>query len=203
MDGAWVIATANRRIPGKGRLLRIPSSGGVPETILDLAGLGEAHCSNTGSGGCVLSEKIGKQVVFRVFDPVRGRKEELARIDNPGYYLNWSLSPDGKKVALNEVESDHLRILSLASKQAQVVHPMPPQDRIQLLDWSSDGKRLFLSANTENGGELLEMDPSGSTRVLLKNPWGWIGHSRSSSDGKRIAYSYGVGESNVTLLEHF
>ena len=50
---------------------------------------------------------------------------------------------------------------------------------------------------------LLEMDPSGSRRMLLKNPWGWIGYPLPSPDGKRIAYSYTVGESNVTLLEHF
>jgi hypothetical protein len=47
------------------------------------------------------------------------------------------------------------------------------------------------------------MNPTGRMRTLLKNRWGWIGLPRPSPDGKRIAYWEGVGESNVTLLEHF
>jgi hypothetical protein len=30
-----------------------------------------------------------------------------------------------------------------------------------------------------------------------------FGEARTSPDGKRTAYTYGVFESNVTLLEHF
>ena len=130
-------------------------------------------------------------------------KEELARIDNSVEESSWSLSPDGKKVAFVENPSDHVAVLTLASKQTEVIHPMPPQEGIQVVNLSSDGKRLFLTAFPESSGELLEMDPSGTTHVLLKNPWYWIGVPRPSPDGKRIAYSYTVGESNVTLLEHF
>jgi Tol biopolymer transport system component len=50
---------------------------------------------------------------------------------------------------------------------------------------------------------LIEIDAGGRTRRLLENPNNWIGYPCPSPDGKRIAYIYGVGESNVTLLEHF
>jgi Tol biopolymer transport system component len=66
-----------------------------------------------------------------------------------------------------------------------------------------DGKQLFLSGIADDGSVLLAMDPSGGTRLLLKNPTGWTGFPVPSPDGKRIAYTYGVFESNVTLLEHF
>ena len=51
------------------------------------------------------------------FDPVVGRKEELARFDNSRAELSWSLSPDGKKFALVENMNHHVAVLTLASKQ--------------------------------------------------------------------------------------
>ncbi len=205
-DGAWVIATANRRIPGKGRLLRIPFLGGTPETILDLAGIGEAHCATTGSHTCVLSENIGKQLVFTLFDPIRGRREELTRVEDSSGDLSWSFSPDGRRIAFVENSyGNDMRVLDLRNMQVQVIHPRPLREgeMVGRPVWSANGKSLFLSGSTAVGTVLLEMNSTGRTRTLFKNRWGWVGSPRPSPDGKRIAYSEGVGESNVTLLEHF
>ena len=118
----------------------------------------------------------------------------------------WSLFPDGSKIALMDDESDNpnVRVFDLQSKQVQVIHPTPPQKLLQKLAWSADGKRVFLSGIADNGaGRLLEMDLSGNTHLLLNNPMGWIAQPVPSPDGKRLAYIYLVLESNVTLLEHF
>ncbi|HZD30020.1 MAG TPA: protein kinase, partial [Candidatus Angelobacter sp.] len=202
-DGMWFIVTVSPRVPGKRRLLRVPVAGGAPETILTPAGIAEVHCAPTGSRVCVLSEDTGKLKTFSTIDPVRGRLEEIAKVETQGELsTSWDLSPDGNKIALVENLSDKVRILNLQSKEMQVIDPMPPQKGLQRAAWSADGKRLYLSAFGD-GGRLLEMDADGKTRLLLENPGGWIGYPVPSPDGKRIAYSYAVNESNVTLLEHF
>ena len=138
------MATGNIREPNKRRLLRIPLSGGPSETVLTQTAPGQVQCAFSGARICVLSEEIEKQVVFSSVDPLRGRLDELAKID--GGETWWSLSPDGSRIALVENESDSVRVLDLKDKQVQVIHPTPPQPGLQGPAWSADGKQLFLAA---------------------------------------------------------
>jgi serine/threonine protein kinase/Tol biopolymer transport system component len=202
-DRTWIIVRASTGDPPKRQLLRIPASGGAPETILTPAGRSDAQCVSSGLRICVLSEEIGKQLVFSSVDPVRGRLEELARIDLPQDGLDWSVSPDGTKIALVENLSDRVSILDLKSKQVQVIQPNPAQTGLQRLAWSADGKRLFVSGFPNGRGRLIVMDMDGHAQLLLENRNGWIGNPTPSPDGKRIAYIYVVKDSNAELLEHF
>ena len=203
-DGMWFIVTASPGVPGKWRLLRVPVAGGAPELILTPAGSAEVHCAVAGSRACVLSESVGKQMTFSTVDPVRGRLQEIAKVETLGELsARWRLSPDGGKIALVENLSDNVRILNLQGKEIQVIHPAPAEKGLQTAVWSADGKRFYLSALPDYRGRLLEMDADGKTMLLLENPGGWIGYPTPSPDGKRIAYTYAVNESNVTLLEHF
>ena len=200
-DGAWLLFVTENG--GGGQLLRIPTSGGTSETVVSLKGEGDVQCAFSSSRSCVLSEAIGKQLVFSALDPMRGRLEELAKVEMPVRILRWSLSPDGRKVAMVENLSDRIRILDLKSKQLQVINPNPPQEDLQQAAWSADGQRLFVSSFPNEAGYLFEMDLNGQNHVLQENPYAWIGALRPSPDGKHIAYVFIVSESNVTLLEHF
>ena len=201
-DGTWLIAATNSPDPEKRRLLHIPLPGGAPETILTLAGEGEVQCALSGSRICVLSEVIGKQEVFSLVDPVRGRLEE-AKFEIPTEGLDWSLSHDGNRIALVENLSHSVRVMDWKSKRIEVIQPIPPQTGLQKAAWSANGQQLFVSAFSSSGGRLLEMDATGHTHLLLENHAGWIGLPLPSPDGKRLAYINVVTESNVTLLEHF
>jgi Tol biopolymer transport system component len=202
-DGMWFIVTASTWVPGKWRLLRVPVTGGAPELILTPAGVSEVHCAPAGSRVCVLSESVGKQMTFSTVDPVGGRLKEIAKVETQSELsAGWCLSPDGSKIALVENLGDNVRILNLQDKGLQVIHPVPPQKGLQTAAWSADGKRFYLSAFPDNRGRLLEMDAAGKTKLLLEKS-GWIGSPTPSPDGKRIAYTYSLTESNVTLLEQF
>jgi len=200
-DGAWLLFVT--RDSGGEQLLRIPLSGGAPETLVSLKGEGSVQCAFSGSRSCVLSEATGKQLLFSALDLTRGRLEELAKVEMSAGLFTWSLSPDGREVAIVENLSDRIRVLDLKSKQLQVINPDPPQRELQEAAWSADGQRLFVSSLTNEGGHLFEMDMNGQMHLLQDNPFGWIGSVLPSPDGKRIAYIYVVPESNVTLLEHF
>lgn len=202
-DGAWIAITASTGNPPKRQLLRVPAAGGAPETILTPAGRSHVQCVSSGSRTCVLSEVIGKQLVFTSVDPMRGRLEELARSDLSPDNVSWSLSPDGARIAMVENLSDRVQILDLKSRQVQVIQPSPPQTGFQVPAWSADGKRLFVSGFPNEKGKLITMDPEGHAQVLLENRHGWIGTPLPSPDGKRIGYIYVVKESNVAMLEHF
>jgi Tol biopolymer transport system component len=98
-------------------------------------------------------------------------------------------------------------MLNVQSKEIGVIHPIPPQAVLQRVAWAPDGKRIFLTAypGYPEKGRFLEMDLEGRNHVILENNNydGWIGSPVPSPDGKCIAYTSAIYESNVTLLEHF
>ena len=202
-NGEWIIAVAGESRTQSMKLIRTPFSGGSQEVVTEVIAPAQVHCASSGTRICILSEMIGKQAVFSLIDPIRGRIGGVSKIDAAGE-LNWNLSPDGSKIAMAENLSDEVKILDVRSKQIQVIHSKPQQKGLQFADWSADGKVLYLSEFPVNGeGKLLRMDANGNTRPLLSISNTWIGAPVTSPDGKHLAYVQGIEESNITLLENF
>ena len=90
--------------------MRIPLAGGPAEAVMDVTGhpvilTGTDPTNSVGgypsfrcpahAGNCVLAESGENQIVFTAFDPVQGRKSELAKVAIDPDVANWDLSPDG------------------------------------------------------------------------------------------------------------
>jgi hypothetical protein len=77
------------------------------------------------------------------------------------------------------------------------------------LDWSADGKGLFVDNPTEKGTALSYLDLHGNTQVVweetssigargIETPWGI-----PSRDGKHVAINGIVASSNMWMVEDF
>jgi hypothetical protein len=92
--------TVERLDPSQ-RLMSKPLEGGDP--IVLLAGNYTYHCGRVPSARCVLAEVQGHQLVFLNLDPVKGKGTGIQRLEilhSPN--ADWSLSPDGSKIAIVE-----------------------------------------------------------------------------------------------------
>jgi Tol biopolymer transport system component len=143
-----------------------------------------------------------KQQVFSLFDPVQGRRKELARLD-AGDRFFWALSPDGSEIAITEGES--LRLLDVQNRNIREVVLKPSRAWLHRAASSSDGDKLFVPSTEPSAkGKILVIELDGRNHVLLENKAPcWMGAPIVSPDGKQLAYAETGYESNVTLFEHF
>lgn len=144
----------------------------------------------------MLSEKIQNQAIFTVFDPVEGRKGELARIGAP-LPESWDLSPNGQWIALGW--SGRIRLLSLAGR--------PPRDisvdgwgSLQCVAWAADGKAVFATAWASKDAPLLRISLDGEVTLLHKGLFHTL-NPVPSPDGRYLAFGENGIESNVWVVE--
>ena len=219
--GRWILYLASSDTPGQtqageGRLMRVALGGGPPQPVLRVAGyppLSRVAAAGTYGGTtlldhprfrcpsaprslCVLSEKIQNQVIFTAFDPVEGRKGELARIGAPLPDF-WDLSPDGQWIALGW--GGRIRLLSLAGQ--------PPRDisvdgwsNLQCVAWAADGKAVFATAWASKDAPLLRISLDGAVKLLHKGLFHTL-NPVPSPDGRYLAFGENTMESNVWVVE--
>src|SRR5262249_6714117 len=112
-DGRWLLFSVHAK---RDRIMRMPIGGGPAEPVL--AGhISGTWCARASSTLCAISERTEnrKQIVFTAFDPVNGRKDELARLNiDPRADYVADLSPDGTRIAIVEhLGTPSITILSL------------------------------------------------------------------------------------------
>ena len=79
-------------------LMSKPLAGGPPHLVLQEKGIINFQCAQLSSKLCIFSNLAGHDLIFRAFDIEHGAGREVVRI--PNGFTNWSISPDGSKLAL-------------------------------------------------------------------------------------------------------
>ena len=188
------------------RLMSMPEQGGARSTLM--MGRYEYACGSMPSSPCVESDlRLNGQLIFFRLDPVRGRREEIARLAYRYELARWDLSPDGSRLAIAEADPSkvEIRILNLADHR---VTALPIRDSrwigLDLVRWAGDGKGWFAIAGSDSSLALVSVDANGKTKVLYETPGGeWISYIAPSPDGKRLAFTKRVYANDIMLLDNF
>jgi Tol biopolymer transport system component len=226
-DGAWILYLAWSKTGGRanlqsGRLMRFPVAGGPPELALNakgypgsarvpregfsltLRGHPDFRCPITAGAPCVLSEIDGKQIVFSAFDPLKGRKGEVARVNfDTGANLFWDLSPDGRRIVYGQTDlrKGLLHILALdGGATAEIA--VKEWANLSSVGWSADGRYFFVSKAASSGDSLLRVSPNGEAQVLRKAGM-WIERPAPSPDGRYLAWGEISSNSNAWIIDNF
>ncbi len=182
-------------------LMSKPLEGGPPHVVLQEKGIINVQCARAPSALCIFSKLVGQDLIFISFDLQRGAGRELVRI--PNGYTNWSLSPDGSRLAVF-LDRHRIRFLSLDTK---VAHDVTVKDwPLSNGDWSADGKSVFMPSITQNDAPvILEVNEAGKAQVLLQgSPNVGFRYMIQSPDGR-----YGLlvedlpGENNAWMINNF
>lgn len=195
---------------GPVRLVRVPLSGGSPQLVYQAPNISNFQCARLPSTVCVLSKVEGDRLSFFYFDPVRGLGDKISRADlvNRYYKLNWSLSPDGRTLAIGKQntapQQPAFQLVSLSRSGASDRNvTLRGWDRINFLDWAADSKSLWITAVRNGKSMLLNVDFRGDIRPMLSESNMTLGWAIPSPDGRRLAIWKDSGSLNIWMLENF
>ena len=188
------------------KLMSMPIGGGARSSIVP--GRYSYRCGHSAWAGCVVGELQGKELVFSRLDPIRGKGDEIQRVD-ADTYATWAVSPDGTKIAITPASLEGwIRVLSIPDhKVAELPHSGTWQ-MVQHVTWAADGKHLFATAwsdPTARFQSVLYVDLQGNLQPLneVKQGAGWFMSMEASPDGHYLAYTERLYEANITMLENF
>jgi hypothetical protein len=159
------------------------------------------------------------------FNPIQGRGRELARVDLmqpiPSYNwapvdpmqpvppYNWRLSRDGSRVAFSQAERNErdrrVRVIPLAGSRAFGL-TLKGQTWLNAVQWSADGKGIYVGSTPALGGGLCYVDMEGhGTDVFRQTRPPFYDGIRGvpSPDGHKIAVSGFVFYNNIWMIESF
>jgi Tol biopolymer transport system component len=182
-------------------LMSKPLAGGPPRLVLQGKGIINLQCARTPSKLCIFSRLVGSDLIFASFDLEHGAGRELVRISSG--YLNWSLSPDGSRLAIF-LDRHRIRFLSL---DTGVAHDVSVNNWTLFNgDWSADGKSVFMhSVSPEGRPAFLAVNEAGKAEVAFEGQANATFHAMlQSPDGRYAILEEEIpGDNNAWMVDNF
>jgi Tol biopolymer transport system component/DNA-binding winged helix-turn-helix (wHTH) protein len=192
----------------KVRLMHAPVSGGAGQLLLDADGINNFQCARAPSHMCLFSRFEKDALAFVQFDAATGAMKEIFRTTDTGWQdYNWTLSPDGKLLALcreARVSQDAtIRLISLSDRTERMIR-INEWAGIVAFDWAADGKSFWASAILKGEARgLVNIDLHGNLKTVVNADKPFVGWAIPSRDGKHLAMWQSTGGSNVWMLDGF
>lgn len=184
-------------------LMRRSLAGGSPQLVLRDKGIVNFQCARAPSQLCIFSKLVGGNHIFVAFDIEHGAGREVTRITNGFSNWNWTLSPDGLKLALF-LNRHQIRFLSVDTGVARDVNI--DNWSIGNGDWSADGKSVFMqSVTSKDRPVILDVNEAGKAEVVFEGDpntmFDWL---LQSPDGRYGILEVDVpGDNNVWMVDNF
>jgi Tol biopolymer transport system component len=209
-DGTWILYLVHPTEGGISaplRLMRVPASGGPSEFVLTANIVDTHRCARSPATVCAIAERSAdrKQLVFTAFDPIKGRGRVLTRLDaDPSADYVWDLSPDGTRIALRDrSQRQRIDVISLSGHPPQALSVKGWSMGEYGLDWTADGKGLFVSSPLSGGVALLQVDLQGNAHLLWEQKGGSVTWGVPSPDGRHLAMPGNTQNSNIWTIQNF
>jgi DNA-binding winged helix-turn-helix (wHTH) protein/Tol biopolymer transport system component len=205
-DGAWILYLS---VPNLGaapplRLMRVPVGGGSSRFVLQPQTYAFS-CARSPATICAISEWTPdrKQLIFTAFEALKGRGDELGRIDtDPEADYDWALSPDASRVVIRKNREARLSILDFSRHESRQI-TIKGWSTTENLDWAPDGKGLFTSGLLQRGAVLLYVDLNGSPRPIWEEKGADFTWAVPSPDGGHLAIGSSSHRNNLWIMENF
>jgi DNA-binding winged helix-turn-helix (wHTH) protein/Tol biopolymer transport system component len=166
-------------------VISMPTAGGTQHVVMQGNGIMNFQCATAPSSLCIFAQidKDGTNT-FRAFDLEHGPGHELLKMTRQVWWENgnWSLSPDGSKLAV-ALDQHRIRIFSVATREARDV--TVKDWSLNNLDWGANSQTVFMPSHSAAGDPvILEIDQIGKARVVLQGKpnidFGWMVESPDS-----------------------
>jgi serine/threonine protein kinase/Tol biopolymer transport system component len=190
------------------QIMRIPSSGGTPEFVMEVPRLSNYACPRAPSDVCFVGQlsEDGQKTVISAFDPLTGKAHEVRSVGvHPGGVRNWMPSPDGSHLVFMEFNTLEGRIHLLSLKEGDSDRDLVVNGwaAFNSVDWAADGKSLFVSSQSPTSATLLHVDLEGHATPLWEQRGAWRTYAIAAPNGRRLAIAGMTSSSNVWMIDNF
>jgi DNA-binding winged helix-turn-helix (wHTH) protein/Tol biopolymer transport system component len=207
-DGDWVLY--QRRIrdgeSSPSEILRIPLSGGVPQIISTVGPGSLLFCTKAPLKSCAVAEPSADrmQLIVAAFDPAKGRGSEISRftVDTTMDLAHIDISPDGTRLAVIGDPDGPIHIIPLSGQAPSEIR-LKGWNNLRSINWTANGRGLYVSNGIAGGVALLHVDMRGNVKLLWKNRGYNSTVALASPDGRHVAIIGSSWNNNLWIMENF